>query len=92
MRRKITHAPAPWCVFDGEVISADGENVCYVYGDKKWTSGDPIKYQEEADAALIAAAPDMFAALDNLVKDCDLRDPLWSAACDAVAKAKGKSS
>lgn len=92
MRKKITHAPAPWCVFAGEVISADGEKVCCVYRAEGWSSGDPIRYQEQGDAALLSAALDMFSALDDLVKDCDLHDPLWSAACDAVAKAKGKSS
>ena len=87
--------PGPWEIRDG------GEEV---YGTAIYEVGahdlDPLAaVQNEADARLIAAAPDLFAALEELQawvdKASDLGAPLHSEspvcvdARAAIAKAKG---
>lgn len=49
--------------------------------------------ETEADARLIAAAPDMLAALEGLLKmGVKSSWPAWEAALNAVAKARGLES
>jgi hypothetical protein len=48
--------------------------------------------QWEADACLIAAAPDMLEALENLENDDgSIPDHAWKLVQDAISKAKGES-
>jgi hypothetical protein len=70
--------------------------VCNVSG-----FGEPVRVSE-ADANLIAAAPDLLAALENLVEIAEFLDPGWdpevfedqtksvATARAAIAKAKGE--
>jgi len=80
------HTPGPWAVADvGEVVvCATGRTLCDVYSSP--ATGDE---QADADAHLIAAAPDMLAALELLLpylEDCRMD----SEARAAIAKAKGQ--
>lgn len=79
------HTPGPWCLcdrgdyadFDGDsrVILGDGMRVAVVQ-----TDGRP---ETEANAHLIAAAPDLLQACAELVNDlcceCGLDTPDWAA-------------
>jgi hypothetical protein len=58
----IAHTSGPWRSVDGE-IEGDGEIIGVVFRAEAWTSGEPITQSDQANAALIAAAPDMLAAL-----------------------------
>ena len=89
------YTPGPWTVEEyGEddcpalVIHKDTESrVCFMA--TPGSHGDPAKI--EADARLIAAAPDLLEALRDLVSEWDdgLDDPFWNAARAAIAKATG---
>lgn len=74
------HTPGPWVVGNvGEVV-AGGTTLADVYGDDE---------QADVDARLIAAAPDLLAALELLLpylEDC--RMDIEARA--AIAKARGK--
>jgi len=87
------HTPGPWVVekTDGYVVCELTAGWCVVA-----TEADPNKYSPEADARLIAAAPELLAALEDLLDICD-GDPgepaefqAASRARDAVVKATGE--
>lgn len=97
MRKRFT--PAPWTIEeygDDEcpalVIHKDtGSRVCFMA--TPGSRGDPE--QIEADAHLIAAAPEMYEALERLTKDIEPRDLThyhadWKSALKALAKARGE--
>lgn len=73
------HTPGPWTVTVNGIKSPDGH---IVFFDK---SGGP----HESDAKLIAAAPDLLAALDEMVNTGGwmASDPRAIAARAAIAKA-----
>jgi hypothetical protein len=49
-------------------------------------------YMTKANAHLIAAAPDMIEALENLENDANsIPDHAWKLVQDAISKAKGES-
>lgn len=55
------HTPGPWVVGNvGEVV-AGGTTLADVYGDDE---------QADVDARLIAAAPDLLAALEDMINHC----------------------
>jgi hypothetical protein len=94
----MTHTPGPWTVEeygDDEtpalVIHRDSESrVCFMA--TPGSHGDPAMI--EANAHLIAAAPDMLAALKSVAGATidDLHDgcsPLWEEVEAAIAKAEG---
>ena len=61
-------APWPWVVDDGDsdvlgVFDADGEAVCYL---SENTSNGPLRPEDPIHASLIAAAPELLAALRDL--------------------------
>lgn len=75
-----THTPGPWAVNDSDIEHAEsGMSICTVRSSEDFPciTGDEGKTEDEArrdvDAEcaanrfLICAAPDMFAALDNIV-------------------------
>jgi hypothetical protein len=97
------HTPGPWTVEEyGDddcpalVIHRDSENrVCFMA--TPGSHGDPAKI--EADAYLIAAAPDLLRALQDMLAWAgtpqEQASPSWIiGACqrsrDAIAKAKGR--
>lgn len=92
------HTPGPWIypkgLFDnrthGPSIQADGEVVCAVQ------TVDPdfdaaVNDRRLANAYLIAAAPEMFAALEYLEGNDWIGQPARSLIEAALAKARGES-
>lgn len=82
----MSHTPAPWFVQADRVEAADGTTVA---------AFDKFIAPSPADAALIAAAPDLLAALDAMThyfaqyeKD-DSAKYVFKAARIAIAKAGG---
>ena len=77
----VQHTPGPWVRdFEDDVLSADGDLVAAVY------AGDLD--EQEDNARLIAAAPDMLAALE-LIAASGQRNAAYDACVAAIAKAKG---
>lgn len=87
----MQHTPGPWTVEeygDDEtptlVIHKDSESrICFMA--TPGSHGDPAKI--EADAHLIAAAPDLLAALQAVVRVADRKTDEFDAARAAIAKA-----
>ena len=87
----MSHTPGPWEIHpyadnEGDIHGGDGKLVCMM------RQGDTDPEDDwSADARLIAAAPDLLAALKELVDDCD---GLLGWNCDpakrAIAKAEGR--
>ena len=88
------HTPGPWTVDDmgnGSLLETN----------HKWGIGATAKStyrvavieglgeQSEADARLIAAAPELLDALRRVVEISDRRHDAWDAAKSAIAKALG---
>lgn len=89
-REKFT--PGPW-VADGTTVYADafksGRNVygavaCLAIGE------DDTAFQEIANAHLIAAAPDLYEALEGVLRVADRQTVEFDAARAALAKARGE--
>jgi len=61
-----------------------------------WADGTPIAkvYNSEANAHLIAAAPDLYEALRNaraaLARYVSVEEPVFVAVTEAIAKAEGR--
>lgn len=53
------HTPYPWHIRNG--------NEFYIYRETQTIAS----VEKEADAKLIAAAPEMFTALEQIIKECD---------------------
>lgn len=56
------HTPGPWHYEEGNVRDKDGEMIAEVWGVEPTKDGNEVK----ANAHLLAAAPEMFAALEKL--------------------------
>ena len=89
------HTPGPWTYFykskyDEWHVSVPLEGQTMRLG--LFPDGCPSE-RPEADARLIAAAPDMLAALEQVWKDGVIPDGfalLQDQVCDAIAKATGE--
>ena len=88
------HTPGPWRLHptdDTAVIAMDGTGVAGMTG---YYNDPDIWPVMEANARLIAAAPDMLAALRELVRKADFGEPVpdwlnaWDEARAAIAKAE----
>ncbi len=94
------HTPAPWSLLEDrvpsslEVIGSDGKSICEL-----WRRANVEK--EKADSRLIAAAPELLEALNDLLNACykaSIHDELseiidgklMDAAQLAIAKARGE--
>ena len=78
--------PGPWGIIGG----SDGvEWDIYVDGPTTGYDGD---YQNHADAHLIAAAPDLYEALEDAVSLLDLAGYSTKDHCKALAKALGRAN
>ena len=94
------HTPGPWEVGRGYArthstpIRWKGENLAWICG---MDSAHEFSLEQTlANARLISAAPDMLAALEGLLSDNYLADPInadrMAEARAAIAKAKGKGA
>lgn len=86
-----TFTPGPWTLcYDGEIDGADGRTVCWFSWDsfKEFNDDETLK----ANAHLIAAAPELLAALEPFAKfACDEPNDCFNCrARVAVKKAKGE--
>ena len=92
-----THTPAPWQVSPyGNITSKSGKIASVEQMPGNYES------EKQANAHLIASAPDLLSALEGLMKRCvkdaehyapDGNEPIWafiSDASDALCKARGK--
>ena len=96
----MTHTPGPWHVGhfrNGcDIVGPHGEDIGYVNASDG--ADEPTSYPVEANARLIAAAPDLLAAarlaLEEMVQTVATRNSFTDAvdALDAaLAKAEGRS-
>lgn len=77
----LTHTPGPWAHTDyGSIKDANNATVAEV-----------LPGGRTADARLIAAAPDLLAALEEVVSLSDRDHAAWDRARAAIAKAKGEA-
>jgi len=74
------HTPGPWDIIDQYIIAGDESVIC------QWES-----YSDEADARLIAAAPDMLKALKTIARCGSIDDDWLVPVRAAIAKAEGAS-
>lgn len=91
------HAPGPWMVqrytnHYGFSVFADGKCIA-----ERWYEIEQEEYKAaeiRANARLIAAAPDLLGALENLAIAVSMgwdTDGVMEVARDAIAKAKGET-
>lgn len=79
--------PGPW------TVSKQGDDFNITYNEHgNWLAtvfddDDPVSGRPEADARLIAAAPDLLEAL----KSATTSSPDWELITSAIAKAEGRS-
>ena len=89
--QKVTHTPGPWFVaLCG--ISFNGASICSDGGVRVATvsrKADRPYYQKAADARLIAAAPDLLAALKLLKEKFIILDECGSVVDAAIRRAEG---
>jgi hypothetical protein len=95
MRRRkqmSEHTPGPWMVnkYGGVGAGEFGTNPCVIQSD-----GFIGEDREEADKALISAAPDLLAACEAVVDDLSDEEranmgDLYDLVCAAIAKARGQ--
>ena len=76
------HTPGPWYVANGVQIRSDKHQVA-----KAWSFAGKTG---EANAQLIAAAPDLLAALHGVVRVADRATDEFDAARAAIFKATGE--
>lgn len=86
------HTPGPWSVveMDDTFIKSSTGYVIRIPNTGCYKSGDEFK----ANSHLIAAAPDLLEALEELVRQADTfgcEGLFWDMARAAIAKAKGVS-
>jgi hypothetical protein len=85
------HTPGPWTAFSTNVDAGDVHNDG-VRVAKCWSSTFAPPPQEAiANARLIAAAPELLAALEAVVRVADRKTDEFDLAHAAIAKAKGKT-
>ena len=82
----MKHTPAPWSVYpDGALQRADGTICLTGNGNEIRPAAGQRLGDEAADLALIAASPDMLAALQKIAR-MDHGNP-YAKACADVARA-----
>lgn len=86
MASETKHTPGPWAADrDNDVVTSDGTGIAAVHGE----DAD----NEQANARLIAAAPDLYWALERVAHWNGKGDPtdLIRQARNAIAKAEAQS-
>jgi hypothetical protein len=72
------HTPGPWTLHEADERDDDGTRLFNIH------PVEGLDYIREAEARLIAAAPDLLAALENLVEEtyeCDQDNPHVAVWC-----------
>lgn len=88
----LCHTPGPWECFYKQKYDEWHVSVPLAEGSMmKWALFDDGVRSEnpEADARLISAAPELLAALQEVVKISDRKHDAWDKARAAIAKALG---
>lgn len=75
MSESAKHTPGPWAIEDGGIVEASGAPVCVLYTADDFPCWDgpegQLEAECEANAALIAAAPDLLALCEAMVAAVD---------------------
>jgi len=89
----MKHTPGPWYAQSTDNLYFDAENVVCTLGDGHYVEAynEPTYESMEADARLIALAPDMLNALRALLEDGDTNATAVLLAEQAIAKVKGET-
>ncbi len=88
----MSHTPGPWELREGwEEVFGPGIYTPDAHETEPHAAVSQFDPNAEDDARLIAAAPDLLAALDKLCEHpCpDMYDERWDLANAAIAKARG---
>jgi len=80
------HTPGPWQAAGKHIVQDDGGVVAYV------TAYASLTPRQKADARLIAATPDLLAALRNFVDGCSTSVDAAAVARAAIARATGEGA
>ena len=90
------HTPGPWETDEGQ-HDVPYQNICITHGlnhiCELWMDDAPVEEfnrEQRANARLIAAAPDLLAALQNMVRVADSLAHVGAARA-AIAKATGRA-
>lgn len=95
----VPHTPGPWLqshhkvsadAYSTQVYTSDGEVVCTLHWYPKPNGRGNIGTYREANARLIAAAPDLLAACKALQMEAAARHCGLRIADEAIAKAEGR--
>lgn len=105
------HTPGPWTIVDDEIHAGDVHVVCFGHDYEEygsigarpadggtWLKAERAKYEAEvaANRILIAAAPDLLAALKDAAEwmynpfEPDNQSPRYARIMAIIAKAEGK--
>jgi len=94
---KTPHTKGPWKLSAGRNIETESGEFYITYGKDRY--GNPVFrdfVELDRNARLIAAAPELLDALQDLLKDKYLADPInadrMAAARAAIAKATGEEA
>jgi hypothetical protein len=97
MSEQPKHSPGPWFWDDKDAMPwtdyDDAESAPFLMNANGCPimTGSDIRIAYEADGRLIAAAPELLAALKNLENDDgSIPDHAWRIVCAAIAKAEGR--
>lgn len=87
------HTPAPWTWDDEDDELRGGPERTIVLDGVSWNTGDAgVACDNPDDRALIAAAPELLAALEAVLAfETDEVNGPWPQAVAAIKKAKGQS-
>lgn len=73
----ITHSPAPWIIEGKDIVCADDSIVAQIY-----SPADADEQTEKANAQLIAAAPELLAAIKGLLSQINaIPSAEWEEVC-----------
>jgi len=98
---KTKHTPAPWEVFEHSWSNSgiyggdkNSKNICNlsIYDEATEETQNELTKEMDANAKLIAAAPELLESLELLLETCEYSDANheeYNAAVAAIAKAKG---
>ncbi len=85
------HTPGPWALDDESIYAPDGEGWKQVAEIPNWRTnpGEVLTPEDNANARLIAAAPDLLEALKAILNETGGMGGPFTTARAAIAKATG---